>query len=151
MDITCSEINTVDPFLNYMWSMLVLAFSSFAYRTAVCDGYRAVLLKPGWVKVNYRLVNCLNLLQYYDEAIEVCRIGLEQCKSDPDIEKLHSLYNKLRKWSVLCCWGRKKIKGWKFLYIPTALLTLSCKSAQLTALEYFVGYHGFQIVSNYFI
>uniref|UniRef100_A0A2D4EWW7 Serine/threonine-protein kinase BSK1-like TPR repeats domain-containing protein n=2 Tax=Micrurus corallinus TaxID=54390 RepID=A0A2D4EWW7_MICCO len=54
------------------------------YRKALCDGKRAIILKPCWPKGHYRFCDALSFLGEHRKALEANERGQDQCRENPE-------------------------------------------------------------------
>ncbi|CAI5772569.1 E3 ubiquitin-protein ligase TTC3 isoform X1 [Podarcis lilfordi] len=68
------------------------------YKKALCDGKRAIILKPNWPKGHYRFCDSLYLLGEHKKALEANEKGQELCRNNPEgIKDLIQQHEKFKK------------------------------------------------------
>ncbi|KAM6448322.1 E3 ubiquitin-protein ligase TTC3 isoform 2-T4 [Liasis olivaceus] len=68
------------------------------YQKALCDGKRAIILKPCWPKGHYRFCDALSFLGEHRKALEANERGQDLCKENPEgVKGLIEQYEKLKK------------------------------------------------------
>ncbi|XP_026556304.1 E3 ubiquitin-protein ligase TTC3 isoform X2 [Pseudonaja textilis] len=67
------------------------------YRKALCDGKRAIILKPCWPKGHYRFCDALSFLGEHRKALEANERGQDQCRENAEgIKGLIEQHQKLK-------------------------------------------------------
>ncbi|XP_063161434.1 E3 ubiquitin-protein ligase TTC3 isoform X2 [Candoia aspera] len=68
------------------------------YQKALCDGKRAIILKPCWPKGHYRFCDALSFLDEHRKALEANKRGQDLCRENPKgIKGLIEQHEKLKK------------------------------------------------------
>ncbi|XP_013911713.1 PREDICTED: E3 ubiquitin-protein ligase TTC3 isoform X2 [Thamnophis sirtalis] len=67
------------------------------YRKALCDGKRAIILKPSWPKGHYRFCDALSFLGEHRKALEANERGQVLCRENPEgVKGLIEQHEKLK-------------------------------------------------------
>ncbi|KAM3837204.1 E3 ubiquitin-protein ligase TTC3 isoform 3-T3 [Vipera latastei] len=89
------------PENHYLYGNRALCFlRTGQYRKALCDGKRAIILKPCWPKGHYRFCDALSFLGEHRKALEANERGQDLCRENPEgmkglIEQHEKLKNQM--------------------------------------------------------